>query len=153
MSLSEYRVHYALWAVLASPLVLGTDVRPLAAGKHADCLALLLNDEILAVNQDAAGQPAKLVDQRPPLSANLTSPQIEQQIFSRPLSGGRLALLLLNRAPSAQRMSASWGQLAIRGKQQVFDVLRRTVAGVADGSFVATVPSHDVSLVVLTPEK
>ena len=27
MSLSEYRVHYTVWAILTSPLILGTDVR------------------------------------------------------------------------------------------------------------------------------
>ena len=27
MSLSEYRVHYTVWAILASPLILGTDLR------------------------------------------------------------------------------------------------------------------------------
>ena len=48
MTLSEYRSHYSIWAVLASPLILGADLISLKA-KHPDCLELLLNEEIVAV--------------------------------------------------------------------------------------------------------
>ena len=65
MSLAEYRAHYSVWAILASPLVLGTDLRSLASD-HPDCLALLLNKDIVAVNQDAGGLPPRLVAQTPP---------------------------------------------------------------------------------------
>ena len=27
MTMSEYRVHYTVWAILASPLILGADIR------------------------------------------------------------------------------------------------------------------------------
>merc|ERR1711924_430373 len=50
MTLSEYRAHYAVWAILASPLVIGSDLRTIDK-EHPDCLALLKNEDIIKVNQ------------------------------------------------------------------------------------------------------
>ena len=50
MTMAEYRAHYCVWAVLASPLILSADLRTIEA-EHPECLALMLNPEILAVNQ------------------------------------------------------------------------------------------------------
>ena len=154
MSLAEYRAHYSVWAILASPLVLGTDLRSLASD-HPDCLALLLNKDIVAVNQDAGGLPPRLVAQTPPFgSAAATTLAITMQAFARPLSGGRLAVLLLNRAPAAARLSASWAELGIAAGRRaaVYDVLTHASRGAVAGSFQADVPSHDVAFVILQPE-
>ena len=62
MTLAEYRAHYAVWAVLASPLILGVDLRTLAHD-HPDCLELILNPEIVAVNQDPAARAPALISQ------------------------------------------------------------------------------------------
>ena len=153
MSLNEYRAHYAVWAILASPLILGADLRNITT-THPDCLALLLNADIVAVNQDPAGHPPRLVWQDPPMdhSANTTSPQIHAQAITRPLSRGRLAVLLLNRCASPANLTATWSQLGITGTMAVHDVIARRSTGVrATGSFTALVPSRDVSFVILTP--
>ena len=50
MTLAEYRAHYSVWAVLASPLILSADLRTIKE-EHPDCLELMLNEEIVAVNQ------------------------------------------------------------------------------------------------------
>jgi hypothetical protein len=62
MTLSEYRAEYSVWAVLASPLILSADIRNLQRD-HPDCLAVMTNPEIVAVNQDPAGFPPRLVYQ------------------------------------------------------------------------------------------
>jgi alpha-galactosidase len=62
MTLAEYRAHYSVWAVLASPLILGNDLRTVGRD-HPDCLALLLNPEIVAVNQDSAARAPVLISQ------------------------------------------------------------------------------------------
>ena len=56
MTLAEYRAHYSVWAILASPLIISADVRTLKE-QHPECLALMLNAEIVAVNQDPAALP------------------------------------------------------------------------------------------------
>jgi alpha-galactosidase len=154
MRLSEYRVMYTVWSILASPLILGTDVRRLARGEHPDCLALLLNADIVAVNQDPAALPARLVAQLPPFgSANASTVNIEAQVLARPLSRGRLAVLLLNRGSQPTRLSVSWAQLGLPDAEtvRVYDVVAQRDAGSAAGVYAADVPSHDVSFVVLRP--
>jgi alpha-galactosidase len=63
MTLAEYRAHYSVWAVLASPLIISADLRTIQQ-EHPDCLELMLNPEIVAVNQDPAGLPARLISQQ-----------------------------------------------------------------------------------------
>lgn len=154
MSLNEYRVMYTVWSILASPLILGTDLQRLARGEHPECLALLLNADIVAVNQDPAALPARLVAQLPPFdSANATTVGIIAQVLARPLSRGRLAVLLLNRSGQPARLSVSWAQLGLSAadKVGVYDVVAQRDAGSATGAYTADVPSHDVSFVVLRP--
>jgi hypothetical protein len=63
MTLAEYRAHYSVWAVLASPLIISADLRTIQQ-EQPDCLELMLNPEIVAVNQDPAGLPARLISQQ-----------------------------------------------------------------------------------------
>jgi len=152
MTLAEYRAHYSVWAILASPLVIGADLRSIDQD-HPDCLALLKNKDIVDVNQDPAGLPARLVSQNPPYgSPEAHTLNITTQVFARPLSGGRLAVLLLNRDVAATTISTSWLELGIRPMSRsctVYDVLARKAAGNASVFFSRTVPSHDVSFVIL----
>ena len=62
MSLAEYRAHYSVWSILASPLLLSADLRSLE-DDHPECLDLLLNADIVAVNQDEGGHAPRLLRQ------------------------------------------------------------------------------------------
>lgn len=138
-----------MWAILASPLILGVDLRNITA-EHPDCLAMLLNKDIVAVNQDKLAAPPRLVWQQPPLSANLTSAEVKAQALARPLSNGRLAVLLLNRAATAQHLAVTWAELGLApGSRAVYDVAKQKEAGTATGSWSATVASHGVSFIIL----
>ena len=59
MSFIEYQTHMSLWCMACSPLIIGCDVRKL----DSDTVSLLMNREVLAVNQDSLGIPAKRVKQ------------------------------------------------------------------------------------------
>ncbi|HLF73970.1 MAG TPA: hypothetical protein VI524_06475 [Anaerolineales bacterium] len=59
MSFIEYQTHMSLWSMACSPLMIGCDVRNL----DSDTASLLMNREVLAVNQDPLGMPAKRVKQ------------------------------------------------------------------------------------------
>ncbi|CAL9776866.1 unnamed protein product [Musa acuminata subsp. burmannicoides] len=57
MSNDEYIVHFSLWAASKAPLIIGCDVRSMTK----ETLAILGNDEVIAVNQDPLGVQAKKV--------------------------------------------------------------------------------------------
>ncbi|URE33391.1 alpha-galactosidase [Musa troglodytarum] len=57
MSNDEYIVHFSLWAASKAPLLIGCDVRNLSK----ETLAILGNEEVIAVNQDPLGVQAKKV--------------------------------------------------------------------------------------------
>lgn len=85
--LVEARSHFSLWSVLAAPLLLGFDLN------HASpaLIELLSNPEVIAVNQDPAGN-----------QANLVSDDDRVQVLVKPLSGrGERAVVLLNRGENA----------------------------------------------------
>ena len=153
MTLSEYRVEYSVWSIMASNLILGADVRTIAE-RHPACLKLALNADIIAVNQDEAAIPPRLVYSVPPMAANLRSEKITQQVFARGLSRNRTALLLLNRGGTVTRITATWKQLGLvaGSSYTVRDVIAQKDTGAtAKGEYGATVPSHDVSFVILAP--
>lgn len=46
MSTTEYWSHFALWALLKAPLIIGCDVRSMSS----DTLKILGNEEIIAIS-------------------------------------------------------------------------------------------------------
>jgi hypothetical protein len=51
LTLAEQRSHFALWCLMKSPLIIGSDVRALPAAS----MAILQNAGLIAVNQDGLG--------------------------------------------------------------------------------------------------
>ncbi len=49
----EYQTHFALWALMASPLMIGCDVRSMSEATKK----ILMNRELIAINQDEEGRP------------------------------------------------------------------------------------------------
>jgi hypothetical protein len=101
----EYRAQFSTFSILASPLILGNDVRNLSA----DCAALILNKEVIAVNQDTLGLRGRLVLQWP----ESVWPAVDPPLASRPLASqsavgsaptptGSLSLMPCNSTDSTQ---------------------------------------------------
>jgi alpha-galactosidase len=57
LTLGEQRTHFALWALLKSPLLIGADLRSI----NPDSLAILKAREVIAVNQDPLGVAGDLI--------------------------------------------------------------------------------------------
>lgn len=109
----QARSHFSLWAILSAPLLLGFDVG------HAppSLLELLSNPEVIAVDQDPAGNQANLVSTVGPV-----------QVLVKPLSArGERAVVLFNRsdAPAAAEIDAIALKLAPGAGYHVRDLWRR----------------------------
>lgn len=165
MTLREYESHYAIWAIWGSPLIHGADLRTVGQ-RHPECLELMLNRELLAVNQDPLGAPAQLLYVRTnstnpsaatirrgaPLDVNST--QIVQQAWSRRLSQGRAAVLLFNRAEAPANMSATLSAVGFAANETaaaVRDVLRHEDLPEVESQITLEVPPHGVAFLVLSP--
>lgn len=109
MTQEEYRSHMTMWAMLASPLLLGNDVRALSPAT----LATLSNRAVIAVDQDPLGVQARLVE---------TDKGV--WTWTRPLSAGRTAVALVNLGPAPATTSLDLSRLGLEASQRAKDVWR-----------------------------
>jgi alpha-galactosidase len=93
MTVYEDKSHFALWCMLASPLIMGNDLR----SASAETLAILKNKEVIAVNQDPLGKEGF----RFYAEGNL-------EIWAKPLSKGEWALAFLNRGTGVLKLNFDW---------------------------------------------
>jgi alpha-galactosidase len=129
---SEQYTHVSLWCLLDAPLLIGADMSQL----DPFTFNLLANDEVLAVNQDAAGR-----------QASRKAKDGATEIWAKDLADGSKAVGLFNRGEGATEVTAKWADLGLSGKWYVRDLWRQKDAGEFAGSFAATVPRHGVCLV------
>lgn len=134
----EYRTHFSLWALAASPLLIGADVRTL----DPYTLETLSNREVIALNQDPLGAPAEKVRDDGPL-----------QVYAKPLADGRVAVALLNRGSATAEITVSPGRdLGEPWKRyRVRDLWRHADLGEVDIPYTAEVISHEARVLLLTP--
>ena len=85
LSFVEYQTHMSMWCMACSPLMIGCDVRAM----EPETANLLMNREVLAVNQDALGRPARRVRRFGPCD-----------VWKKPLADGSVAVALINRGAS-----------------------------------------------------
>ncbi len=78
----EYRTHFALWCMLAAPLILNSDLRNI----DKETLQLLTNSNLLNINQDKLGKQATTILNKDGI-----------QVLKKELSDGNVAICLFNR--------------------------------------------------------
>jgi alpha-galactosidase len=137
LTIGESRAHMSLWSLLNAPLIAGNDLRVMTAATRA----LLTDPDVLAVNQDWAGrQGAKLRDDG------------ETEVWSKKLSDGSAAVVLLNRSPNTATISTTTAALGL-GADSGYTVknLWSNAVRSSGGTVTARVPSHDAAMFRITP--
>lgn len=110
-----------LWAMMPSPLMFGGMMTKLASDSWT--LALLTNEEVLAVNQDALGNRAKRLSQ-----------QNNTEVWARDLADGRKAVGLFNRGTQDATVSVTFSQLGVTGTPAIRDLWnKKDVTGMTSG--------------------
>lgn len=115
-----------LWSMLPSPLMFGGN--PARLSNDAWTLALLTNEEVLAVNQDALGARGK----RTAITGG--------ELWVRDLSGGRKAVAFFNRGTQDASMKATFAQLGVTETPKVRDLWQRAEVPVTGTELSANVP-------------
>ena len=134
MRVDEYKTHMSLWAILAAPLLAGNDLRNMDPA----ILNILTNREVIAVDQDKDGKQGTRVWKSG-----------EQEIWSRPLSGGARAIAVFNRATGLAKVTVRWGELEMSGKHLRDLWLHQDIAWPGP-EYELTVPGHGVVMLRLS---
>ncbi len=141
MPAHQDRAHFSIWAMLASPLIAGNDVRSMSK----ETLAILSNRDVIALNQDPLGVQGFRYAVRDGV-----------EYWFKPLAGGDWAFMALNRAKAPRRVSFHWGAEPVRDelsgrdasfattRYQLRDLWSGRAAGDTARSLDAEVPAEDV---------
>jgi alpha-galactosidase len=125
-----------MWAMMASPLFAGNDVRNM----KSDIKDILTNKEIIAVNQDILGKQAtKIV-------------QVEsREVWLKPLYDSRAhAVAVLNRLDDSAYTVIEWKQLGLTGKRYlVRDLWKRLDDGIYTDKYEVVIPAHGTVVLLL----
>lgn len=139
LSPDEQITQFSLWSLVAAPLIISCDLTRI----DAFTLALLSNDEVIAVDQDPLGRAATPVQK-----------DGKTEVWARPLYDGTVAAGLFNRGEETAVVTAHWSKLGVSGAQPVRDLWRQRDVGEFTESFSAGVPAHGTLLIrVGKPQK
>ena len=134
MTDTEYRSHFSLWAIMAAPLIAGNDLRNMSQATQD----ILMNTEVIAVDQDAAGKQGARV-------------RVEgaSEVWAKPLKErGSVAVVLFNRSEAAVDIAVTWSDVGLPpGKANVRDLWAHADRGVFTDRFKANAPPHGVVMV------
>ena len=97
MITEEYRTHFSLWCMLASPLMAGNDIQNMSA----EIKSILLNKEIIALDQDSLGRQGVC-----------WRDDGDYQIWMKMLSNNEKAVCLLNRSDEKKTVLVDFALLA-----------------------------------------
>lgn len=138
MTAEEYRTHFSMWSELAAPLIAGNDL----ARMSPETKSILTNKEVIAIDQDPLGMEGRRVWKEGDL-----------EVWSKQLAGGFRSAVLLNRGAAAHDITLRWEDLGYPATMSASlrDLWKATDVGSFKGSYTASVPSHGVVMVKVTP--
>ncbi len=110
----EYQSQMSLWCMLSSPLAATNDIRTM----NEETKRILLNQEIIAVNQDVLGKQAV--------------PKLNNEkwtVLLKPLVNGAYALAILNRSETVQYADFDLAQFGLQGSCEIRDLWQHRIIG------------------------
>lgn len=149
---NEQYSHISIFSLLAAPMLIGCQLDSL----DAFTLNLLSNDEVIEINQDPLGKPARLAVDEDGV-----------QIWVKPMEDGSFAVGLFNtdNYGTTPESYFTWGdeipksftfdfaKAGLNGKWKLRDVWRQKDLGEFDGSFTTEIPFHGVVMLRMFPVK
>lgn len=93
MTINEDRAHFSMWCMMASPLILGNDVRDMSV----EVKSILMNKEMIAIDQDSLG-----------VQGLHYSSENGLEYWFKPLVGGDWAFFILNPTKEIKKCNINW---------------------------------------------
>ncbi|GHE25893.1 ricin-type beta-trefoil lectin domain protein [Streptomyces vinaceus] len=135
---AESRSQVGLWAMMAAPFILSSDVSRLTPAG----LAALGNTDLIALDQDPMGRQGAV------LSANATF-----EVLARPLANGDRAVAVLNRSGSARDISVPLTDIGLYSCTVDAKDLWTGGSTEVSTSLTGKVAAHDTAVFRLTPHE
>jgi alpha-galactosidase len=132
LTLTEDRTQFSMWAIMAAPLLIGTDLTKASAAE----LAILANADVIAIDQDTLGRQGVQI-----------SSSGGHRVLVKPLANGDRAVALYNESDATATISttAKAAGLPAASSYKLMDLWahssRTTTAAIS-----ASVPAHGVVL-------
>jgi alpha-galactosidase len=134
MTTDEYKTHMSLWVILAAPLLAGNDLTKMSDADKG----ILMNKDAIAIDQDALGRQGDRLYQSGDLD-----------VWTKPLSRGRVAVGLFNRTSNTRDVSVDLGEIGFKSGADVRDIWGQKDLGRKSGVFTSRIPKHGVTLLVV----
>jgi alpha-galactosidase len=144
---AQNRSHFSLWAMLASPLIAGNDLRSMSE----DTKSVLTNKEVIAVNQDVTG-----------IQGFRYSNKDSVQTWFKPLANGEWSVCFVNRSSVPKTVDFNWQaenvvdnifNKTLDTKTTIYklrDLWTRKDAGTTKKPLKSTIQPYDVLMLRLT---
>ena len=114
LSWEEQKVHFALWSIMSSPLMLGNDPRHMTQDEKD----IILNKDGISINQDPTEQGKRI------------KVEGDCEIWAKKLKNGNIAVLLLNRNKiDNKNITLNFGEIGISQEVEIKDVYAKKEIG------------------------
>ncbi|WBB77019.1 cellulose binding domain-containing protein [Micromonospora sp. WMMD1128] len=127
MTDTEMRSHFALWAVLASPLIAGNDLRNMNAATQT----ILKNPTLIGISQDALA-----------LQAAQVSFDGTRRVLAKRLANGDVAVALFNQGSGTTTISTTAAAVGLSGSNFTLRDAWTNTTSSSTGAISASVPGH-----------
>jgi Alpha galactosidase A/Alpha galactosidase C-terminal beta sandwich domain/Glucodextranase, domain B len=137
MTLTQAQSQFSMWAMVAAPLILGSDPGALSP----DTVSMLENPQVIAIDQDSLGVQGSLVSQSG-----------SGQVWVKPLANGDRAVALFNRGSGPLQISTTASAVGLPPAAS-YRLVDQWTNGTTttSGAISASVPSDAVVLYRVTP--
>ncbi|WP_405010005.1 glycoside hydrolase family 27 protein [Kitasatospora sp. NBC_01539] len=128
MTDAEYRTHFSLWAQMAAPLLIGSDIRSASPAT----LTILRNTDVIAVDQDSLGKQGTVVSS----SGGLV-------VMTKQLANGDRSVTLTNENGSAATVGTTAAAAGVpsASSYRLTNLWTKAVSSTS-GTISASVPAH-----------
>ncbi|WP_422350944.1 glycoside hydrolase family 27 protein [Flagellimonas sp.] len=146
MAVAEDRSHFAMWCIMASPLILGNDLRI----ANTKTIETLTNSEVIAVSQDPLG-----------IQGFRVSNKDSVEIWAKPLFNDAWAMTFVNMSDKVLELHYDWHDGVVEDKLNdlkleigthrytIKDLFQHKKLGDTSRKLEATLDQHDVLMVLL----
>ena len=138
MTQEEQKSHFSMWCIIASPLILGNDLRNISE----ETLSILKNKEAIAINQDPLGVQGRLIYEQ--------SPGV--QVWVKELKSKRkkkYAVVLFNRTDKETEIVLDFNKVNFKKKGKIKDVWEHKNLGKFVKKYSKIIPSHGTQMLVI----